>query len=202
MTFEVAPEQTGVGGGYTLRVTGCATAPTVSVSVQLQDVVTAVELSTDEGGGSWSTGGRVGPTDMAFRFDPGQCGPPGPTVEEVIDVENPVIEPGPIEASTFTELYGTDCPVGTTAAITVVHQGTVVDEATEAIDVRGDWTFALPTDLGPGEVEVRARCGTVVYPTYRYVVPGEVGPPAAPVPGPPPVAPPAQPLPTEARFTG
>jgi hypothetical protein len=192
-TLTATPAQAGIGAGYQVRVTGCASRPTVESIEQFSDAILLLELPDDEGGGTWSySAGRLGTLDVTFTLRASECGGPD-DLTALIDVENPQIVGQGSAAGGSSLLLGTDCPPGIDAATLEVTMGDAHQLVEAPTDAEGDWTYEVAA--GPADVTVEASCGAVAYPAVTVTGTPDEEPP-------PPVAPPADPVPGPARFTG
>lgn len=194
------------GDAITVTLTDCPDQPTLSAAEQFKDGIPLL-TPADQGGGTWSEEVTVGIADITFSLLDG-CG--GADLQATVDVENPILVPGPILSPEVRLVFGTDCPDGATPDARVVDSGGTTRTAPPLeVDAEGDWTWDLPTDLPPGPTRVEASCGEVVYEPLAFVVPGTTTPPStstttttSPTDTGPPTASPAAPVSGAARFTG
>lgn len=105
-----------------------------------------------------------------------------------------------------TTVEGTDCPVGTTAMVSITADGET-STAEASIDQYGDWSVPLPAPVGEIEVSVDAICGGVQYDSLRGTTTTTAPvtpttPTTTPGTAPAPVPPPATAQPGSAVYTG
>ncbi|MEZ5179327.1 MAG: hypothetical protein R2746_13895 [Acidimicrobiales bacterium] len=178
-TLEVSPLRVDPQEVVTFTVRDCSVAPELQVGES--DFVRLVEPTATGVPGEWSAQLEAGLTDWTVT---GTCGDVD-LGEVVVDVDNPLMAFLPIgafapEPDPPSEVFGSDCPDGTAAAVDFqAVRGTLRDaelgattvRTTVPIDRRGDWQARVPSATPGSMVRVSASCGAVTYSPLTFTVP-------------------------------
>lgn len=204
LVVTVSPEAPLPGESVTVSVTGCTGEPSATVVADGDDVALSPQF-TEGPSGTWTASSLTAPgADLR-----GYLSCAGGEASFEVDVEAPYLRFGPFVApggyvEPLETLDGTDCPPGTTAAISFDGAGQHWSAAAPT-DAGGDWSVALPSfaTLPVGTaITASASCGALTYRSigWSFGEATEVTTTLAPQP-------PAQPLPAApveapAAYTG